>query len=166
MLLCSNDVQDIIPEVHVLPCHVLVLITCEVSLRFCVSPYQSQHRWRSLPPPTAPRPRPGGNLTTSSSPSNVLFCPQSTSVTAADCVRLLHLPPLSPPLCPAVCLSARSSQGSLCCPDAANQPCKKNRPAEKAPKAAFSFNTTWKPLFDAVSSHARAASVQKFCWVL
>lgn len=46
-----------------------------------------------------------------------------------------HLPPLSPPLCPAVCLRARSSNGSVRCPDAANQPSKENSPGIL--KAAF-----------------------------
>lgn len=109
-------------------CHVCILVSARCCPAF-VCCLNTQRRWCSPPLPMAPRRRqPGGNLATSSSPSNFLFCPQSASVTPGDCVRLLHLPPLSPPLWPAVCLSARSSQGSVRCPDAANQPRQEKQP--------------------------------------
>lgn len=69
--------------------------------------------------------------------------PRSTSVTPGDSVRLLHSPPLSPPLCPAVCLRRRSSHASVCCPDAANQPCKEYSP------------TSWKRHFSSTQVGSR-----------
>lgn len=113
MFLCFRDVQVIIPEVHMLPCHVLILVSarCYSAVVCCLNSHNTDGaaclctwcRCSGL----------GGISPPLLLPPTSFFCPQSTSVTLGDSVRLFHLPPLSPPLCPAVCLCARSSHGSV-----------------------------------------------------